>query len=180
MKIPTFEAIIDEDELGINVISWVSNPATQVDMYLFSAQDKKELSFADEEKHMVTSVVMLADTKIYREYEGSPFYITYSKDTLKQMAQKMLSDGTFNTCSFEHNGEILEPGQIQLVELYTTDELKKAPFNVPEGSLIATYKVMNDEIWEIFKSGEISGISIEGMFDLAEQKFNSVSKTFTK
>ena len=93
MKIPTLEAILTDEETGISVISWVSNPATQVDMLCFNKENEKELSFADEEQHMVTSVVMLADTKIYRETEyGQPFYIFYSKDTLKRMCEKMLKD----------------------------------------------------------------------------------------
>lgn len=171
MKIPTFEAVIDKDG-GITCISFVDNPATQIDMLLFSETEKQKLNFSDDEKHMVTSVVMLADTKIYRELNNEPFYIVYSKDTLKQMAQKMLSDNTFNEISFNHNGVLLEPGQIELVELYTTDEYKKSPFNIPEGSLVATYKVLNDEIWEFFKSGEISGISLEGTFNVIEQNFS--------
>lgn len=175
MKIPTIEAILTDEETGISVISWVSNPATQVDMLCFNKENEKELSFADEEQHMVTSVVMLADTKIYRETEsGQPFYIFYSKDTLKRMCEKMLKDGVFNTCSFEHNGKIIEAGQINLVELYTKDNDKKSPFNIPDGSIIATYKVHNDKIWEAFKSGEISGISLEGTFGLTDSKFETV------
>lgn len=172
MKIPTYEAILNDEQDGISVISWVTDPATQIDMLCFNSEKQKELRFADEEQHMVTSVVMLADTKIYRVYNGNPYYILYTKDTLKQMCEKMLNDGTFNTCSFEHNGEILEPGLINLVELYTTDENKKSPFNVPEGSIIATYKVHDDNIWELFKSGEVSGISLEGYFGLQEHFSN--------
>lgn len=167
-KIPTYQAILEYPEDGITTISWVTNPATQVDMLCFNEEDKNKYRFADEEKHMVTSVVMLADTKIYRYNDGFEYYITYSPETLQQMCEKMLLEGTFNICSFEHDGKVLDPGLINLVELYTVDETKKSPFNVPKGSIIAVYKVNDDEIWELFKSGEIGGISLEGYFNIKE------------
>lgn len=172
-KLPLFEGILSEEQDGITCISFVSMPATEIDMILFNEQH--QLQFADEEKHMISSVVMLADTKIYRRQGDFEFYITYSKDTLMKMCEKMLKDNTFNQISFEHNGHIIENGLINLVELYTTDEKKKSPFDIPDGSIVATYKVNDNELWEAIKESNLGGISLEGYFSLneiKEQHFN--------
>lgn len=178
-KIPTYSALIENGEDGITTISWVTNPATQVDMICFSEDDKQKYTFAEDDKQLVTSVVMLADTKIYRNNGGFEYYITYSKDTLIQMCEKMLKDNTFNTISFEHDGNVIENGRVSLVELYTVDDNKKSPFNVPKGSIIATYKVNDVDLWPLFKSGEIGGISLEGYFTIkeVEEKYKTQHKT---
>lgn len=175
MTIPTYKAVLNYEEDGITTISWVSDPATMVDMICFSEEDRDKYRFADEEKHMVTSVVMLADTKIYRRNGDFEYYITYEKDTLLQMCEKMLKDDTYKNISFEHDGHNIDPDIIRLVELYTVDENKKSPFNVPNGSIIATYKVNDNDVWELFKSGEIGGISLEGYFTTEEvKKYNNI------
>lgn len=180
MTIPTYKAVLNYEEDGITTISWVSDPATMVDMICFSEEDRDKYRFADDEKHMVTSVVMLADTKIYRRNGDFEYYITYEKDTLLQMCEKMLKDNTYKNISFEHDGKNIDPDIIRLVELYTVDENKKSPFNVPNGSIIATYKVNDSDMWELFKSGEIGGISLEGYFSTEEVQKNSNIKMSLK
>lgn len=179
MTIPTYKAVLSNAEDGITCISWVSDPATQIDMICFS-DEKNKYQFADEEKMMVSSVVMLADTKIYRRNGDFEYYITYEKDTLLQMCEKMLAEDTFKNISFQHNGKLLDPSLITLVELYTVDENKKSPFNIPTGSIVATYKVNDSEVWELFKSGEIGGISLEGYFNVEEIQKNSNIKMSLK
>lgn len=175
MTLPVYRAMLNNEEDGIYTISWVTCPATEINMICFDKQIQKELKFTDDEKHLVTSVVMLADTKIYRRQGDFEYYITYEKDTLLKMCEKMLKDDTYKNISFEHNGQNIDKDLITLVELYTVDENKKSPFDIPNGSIVATYKVNNDEIWELFKSGELSGISLEGIFAIEEieQKNNN-------
>ena len=60
-KIPTYKAIIEDITDGITTVSFVTNPATAVDLVCFSEQEKQELRFADEEIYCVTSVMMVAD-----------------------------------------------------------------------------------------------------------------------
>lgn len=178
-KLPVYNAVINTDDEGISVISFVTSPATEVPALYFSKEES--LVFAEEDKQMITSVVMLADTPIYRRNGDYEYYVKYDKDTLLQMSQKMLKDGTFNNVSFEHDGKIITAGTIELVELYIKDETKQSPFNdVPDGSIIATYKVINSELWAELKAHPLS-ISLEGTFDLVEDmhkytKQNNMSK----
>ena len=60
-KIPTYKAIIEDITDGITTVSFVTNPETAVDLVCFSEEEKQELRFADDEKHCVTSVMMVAD-----------------------------------------------------------------------------------------------------------------------
>lgn len=176
---PVYNAVINTDDEGISVISFVTSPATEINALYFSKEES--LVFAEEDKQMITSVVMLADTPIYRRSGDYEYYVKYDKDTLLQMSQKMLKDGTFNTVSFEHDGNIIPAGNIELVELYTKDKTKQSPFtDVPDGSIIATYKVINSELWAELKAHPLS-ISLEGTFDLVEDmhkytKQNNMSK----
>ena len=173
-KIPTYKAIIEDITDGITTVSFVTNPATAVDLVCFSEQEKQELRFADDEKHCVTSVMMVADQKIYRVSGNYEYYIMFDKETLMQMAEKMLEDNTFNNISFEHDGVLIEPGKIKLVELYVTSQDKRSPFNIPEGSLVATYHILDDDLWKEFKAGRFGGISIECLCNMKniDEKFS--------
>lgn len=184
--LPIFEALISDKEDGIVCVSIVDEPATEVGYVLFSKDKKKELfAVVNEEKHLLSSVIMVCDVPIYRrDANGFEYYIKYSAETIKKMAQKMLSDGTFNTFDFQHNGKRLEEGKIQLVELYIKDEekgLNPTFIDVPNGSLMATYKIEDNEIWEMVKSGEYTGLSLEGYFSIEEtQSFSKAEDKETE
>lgn len=185
-KLPIYNALIADETDGLVCVSIVDEPATEVDYVLFS-KNKEKQSFAvvNEEKHLLTSVIMTCEIPIYRcTSEGYEYYIKYSADTIRKMAQKMLSDGTFNTFDFQHNGDRLEEGKIQLVELYIKDEEKGINptfIDVPNGSLMATYKIEDEEIWNMVKSGEYHGLSLEGYFTISEaESFSKIEDKDTE
>lgn len=185
-NIPIYDALIADDSDGLVCVSIVEEPATEVDYVLFSNNKKREtFAVVNEEKHLLTSVIMTCEIPIYRcTSEGYEYYIKYSADTIRKMAQKMLSDGTFNTFDFQHDGNRLESGKIQLVELYIKDEDKGINPNfidVPNGSLMATYKIEDNEIWDKVKSGEYHGLSLEGYFTVSEaESFSRVEDKDTE
>lgn len=177
MRLPLFNAILQTDEDGINVISFVSNPATEIPALYFN--EETPLYFADESQRMITSVVMLCETPIYRRNGNFEYFIQYERQTLEDMTRKMLRDNTFNNISFEHNGEIIPAGNIELVELYLKDENKPSPFkNIKNGSVVATYKVLNEKMWESLKASGPS-ISLEGYFGIKEVENEYIDKFYT-
>lgn len=184
-----YEARVEEDNDGIFAISLVEYPAVESNFMCF--KDNKELvKFAvqDSEEHLISGVIMLADSLIYRRNGDYEYWITYSKDTIKKMAQKMLSDGTFNNIDLQHDGKYI-PG-VSLVELYIKDENKGLNPNfvseIPDGSLMGTFHVEDDELWDEIKNGDaLKGFSLEGLFTVEKvnnQKINTdmskVSKFF--
>ena len=87
---PLLEATLEEWNLGIYCLSLVGRPATEKRWMLFSKQDAEKpqgayLRFAitDADEHKVLSVIMLADTPIFRiDENGNEFYIEFSKDEI--------------------------------------------------------------------------------------------------
>jgi hypothetical protein len=173
MELPIFKVLIDGDELGIDKISLVEYPAVDVNFLAFS-NDKKELmlSVDDEEQRIITGVVARADYPIYRYDNGYEYYIVFDRDIIKEMAIKLLTDNHQNEVNIEHKINSDVDG-VQMLELYIKDSSKginpKGFENISDGSLFATYKVFNDDIWKAVKEGKFKGFSLEGMFVLEQE-----------
>lgn len=191
--LPIYEALIDDFDAGIYKISLVDLPAVESDFVYFNKQ-KEQVNFAieNEEQRMVTGVIMRAEFPIYRVSEGiGEYYMKFSKETIKKMVEKMMSDKTFNNINLQHeDGSDVEG--VNLVEIFIKDSEKgispKGFEEIEEGSLFATYKIENDEIWNEIKAGTFKGFSIEALVDLKETKlkkqnkniFNKTMKLFNK
>ena len=179
--IPVFEALIDSIDTGIYKISLVDLPAVESDFIAFDKQNKvMKYSIENEEQRMVTGVIMRANFNIYRyDEEFGEYYIKYSPDTIKLMAEKMMIDNTFNNINLMHeDGTDIEG--VNLVELFIKDTNKginPANFDdIENGSLFATYKINNDAIWEQIKLGTFKGFSLEGIFDIERTQFRKTNK----
>ena len=191
-NIPVFEAYIDNIDCGIYKISLVDLPAVESDFVYFNKQDKvMKFNIENEEQRMVTGVIMRANFNIYRyDEEFGEYYIKYSPETIKIMAEKMMSDGTFNNINIMHmDGTDVEG--VNMVELFIKDTEKginPANFDdIENGSLFATYKINNDVIWDEIKNGTFRGFSLEGIFDIDKvelrkqnNNYNSILNTMTR
>lgn len=164
--LPVYIAQIDNTEEGILDISLVDYPAVKRDFVLFS-QDKMNFSIQSEEKRIISGVVMLADTPIYRKSPtAGEYYIVFTRDIIEMMVEKMSFEGKLNNITLNHDGQLVEG--VTLVELFIKDSSKGLnPTYLPdvtEGSLIASYKVENEDIWNQIKAGEFRGFSLSGIF----------------
>lgn len=180
--IPIFNATINTADEGIWKISLVDLPAVESDFVAFNKQDKQmKFNIQNEEQRMVTGVIMRADFNIYRYDEDfGEYYIRYSKDTIKKMAEKMMADNTFNNINLQHEDGSDVDG-VNLVELFikdTTKGISPAGFDdIEDGSLFATYKINNDVIWEEIKAGTFRGFSLEGYFQIERTELKKQTKT---
>lgn len=179
--IPVFEALIDSIDTGIYKISLVDLPAVESDFIAFDKQNKvMKYNIENEEQRMVTGVIMRANFNIYRyDEEFGEYYIKYSPETIKIMAEKMMIDNTFNNINLMHEDGTDVEG-VNLVELFIKDTNKGInPSNfddIENGSLFATYKINNDAIWEQIKLGTFRGFSLEGIFDIERTQFRKTNK----
>lgn len=179
--IPVFEALIDSIDTGIYKISLVDLPAVESDFVAFDKQNKvMKYNIENEEQRMVTGVIMRANFNIYRYDEDfGEYYIKYSPETIKLMAEKMMIDNTFNNINLMHEDGTDVEG-VNLVELFIKDTDKGInPTNfddIENGSLFATYKINNDEIWEQIKLGTFRGFSLEGIFDIERTQLRKTNK----
>lgn len=174
MKI--FYVNIDDENSGIDAISLVQSPAVQKDFLCFNKDSKPvELKF-DESKHVISGVVCLADTPIYRYSEKyGEYYVVFSKETIEKMVEKFAKSDLFKSVNLQHDNNKFVDG-VYMFESYIINKergINPIEFSdIPDGSWICSYKVENDELWgEIINGNKLNGFSLQGMFGL-EEKFN--------
>lgn len=166
--IPIYNAVINDDECGIDRISLVDSPAVESYFVAFNKAKQPMLFSSNEPQKMITGVIARCDFPIYRyDKELGEYYINFTQETIKQMAQKLLRDNNQNNVNIEHLFGSDVDG-VEMVELFFKDIDKgKNPTgfeDISNGSLFATFKVDNQDIWQKIRSGEFKGFSLEGMF----------------
>lgn len=172
MKIPIYDAYIDENDIegGLTCISIVDCPAMEKEMLVFNQQHRPMMFKVENEmEHCITSVVIRADFPVYR-YDSNigEYYIRFSKDLIKQLTEKYSKDGLLNQVSVQHNGVLLE--DITMVQYFIKDiekGINPTGFeDIEDGSLFATFKINNDEVWQQIMAGEYGGLSMELLCDI--------------
>lgn len=173
MNLPLYKAQITDASTGMYTVSLVDYPAVESD-FLYFNENKKQMTFSieNEEQRIITGVLMRCDFPIYRiTDDGYEYYIIYDKATIELMAEKWIADGFANYVNLMHNPLNYVDG-VYLKELYIKDTERginpKGFETISDGSLFATYKVLNDDVWNGIKSGEFKGFSLEGYFDVKE------------
>lgn len=168
---------IDDELTGINAISLVQSPAVEKDFLCFNKENKPVNLKFDNSQHIITGVVCLADTPIYRYNEKfGEYYVVFTKETIRRMVEKFAKDDLFKSVNLQHNDDMFVEG-VYMVESYITNKdrgINPIEFSdIPEGSWIASYKVENEALWnEIINGDTLNGFSLQGMFRLDEEKFN--------
>ena len=184
-KLPIYEALISSEDDGIITISLVDEPAVESDFVCFAKDAGKQVfTLSDSAEHLITGCLMKADTPIYRNDNGYEYYIVFSKETIKTMAQKMLADSTFKNIDTQHNGELLPQGALTLMEVYIKDSNKGIDPNfvdIPDGSLMTTFRINDESIWQECVGGDfLNGFSLEGFFNTKQIDFSIIKKNKTK
>lgn len=184
-KLPVYEALISSEDDGIITISLVDDPAVESDFVCFAKDTGKQVfTLSDSAEHLITGCLMKAETPIYRNDNGFQYYIVFSRETIQTMAQKMLADSTFKNIDTQHNGELLPQGALTLMEVYIKDSNKGIDPNfvdIPDGSLMTTFKVNSDDIWNECANGDfLNGFSLEGFFDTKQVDFSKNKHNKTK
>lgn len=165
--------INDEDLTGIDAISLVNMPAVKKNFLCFS-EDKQPVKMQfDNSKHIITGVVALADTPIYRysDYYGE-YYVVFTKETIEKMVEKFAKMDLFKSVNLQHNNENFVDGVYMIESYITNKERGISPIefsDIPDGSWICSYKVENETLWgEIINGDKLNGFSLQGMFGLEE------------
>ena len=169
---PIFKAALTDnpEETGMFLISLVDDPAVEANFMAFSKERYLSFKVENEEKRIVTGLVMPADHPILRQDANGYYYIMYDSETINAMAERFLAMGLANNVDTMHNFEIEK--DVFLREMYIKDSERgispKGFEDVEDGSLFATYHILNDDVWEKVKSGEFKGFSLAGIFQEVE------------
>ncbi len=168
---------INEDDItGIDAISLVDMPAVQKNFLCFTKDSELVKLNFDNSKHIITGVVCLADTPIYRYSQKlGEYYVVFTKETIERMVEKFSKQDLFKSVNLQHDNNKFVDG-IYMVESFITNKergINPVEFaDIPDGSWICSFKVENDELWnEIINGDKLNGFSLQGMFDL-EEKFS--------
>lgn len=176
-NIPIFDISVDDDGRGLFGLSFVDNPAIQVELHAFKAEEAQKVFFASHEKREVVSPVIIPNQLIIREAMGIPYYMRASEETIRKMYEKYMLSGNWNNFTYMHEnvGADMEERAldgIYLQRLWIIEDPKKDDActkygftDLPKGTLMMKCKVNNRQIWNEIKEGKLRGISLEAFFD---------------
>jgi hypothetical protein len=164
---------------GDAMINWAEKKLRQIDKQNFVVQN--------EEKRIISGAIMLADSPIYRNDNiNGEYYVVFTKDTIFKIVQKFFKKGFQSNVNLQHNAKD-KISNVTMFESFISDKdrgiLPMRGFeDTPDGSWFGSFKVDDDNVWEMVKSGEIKGFSVEGIFEYTkkeskeEQVLNSIKK----
>ena len=184
--LPIFRWDIDEfGETRVEANALVDVPAH---MKAFISFGKKQTPTAyqfNEEKRMVTGVMMSANTPIYRNDPNfGEYYGYFSPQVIDKIRRKFMMENRQHLVNEMHDPSKSIKKGIYMIDSYAIggDKNPKAPeafktMNLQDGSWISSYYIADDTIWNKVKSGEFAGFSVEGIFDVYESE---VRRAFNK
>lgn len=171
--IPVYRVLVDDENDGMVRVSLVDDPAVMSDFVSFDAQKRAKLfAVEDEEQRLVFGVVARADFPIFRKDDKlGEHYVIFPADTIREMAQKYLTEGRADNVDEMHDRQDVEG--VHLVQWFIKDSAKgvaPAGFDdIADGSLFAEYHVTDDAIWQQIKDGTYKGFSMEVFYTLAPE-----------
>ena len=146
---------------GTSMIEWASNKLKKIDRQNFVIQD--------EDQQIISGPLMLADTPIYRNDHNGEYYVVFTKETIKKIAQRYFKKGYQANVNLMHDsGQSVEG--VTMFESFISDKVRgiypmKGFEDVPDGSWFGSFKVDNAEVWAEIKAGKVRGFSVEGQFN---------------
>lgn len=171
--LPLYEMTLDDAD-GVQIMSIVENPAIQIGFLKFSNEEIKQKFSYDTDKHIITGAAMIPDLPIYRIIDGFECYVKFNAETIKELANKFMLEGRTLSVNIEHS---IPTTECLIIESYFIDHNRGIVPNefseLPDGTWIISMKINNDDIWKSIKENGLNGFSIEGMFNLNKDNFNT-------
>lgn len=173
MAIPIYNCLIDEnthDQSGIYAISFVNEPANEIDFIKLSKQAYKTQLQKNSQKQILTGAVLCPDQLIYRnDARLGEYYIKFSANEIVKIARKMMLQGVaLQNTTHEHRDKLdgNYMTELWIVEDSEKDKSVALGFDpLPKGTLMCSYKIENKEYWESqVMTGNVKGFSLEGLF----------------
>lgn len=122
----------------------------------------------DEDQQIVVGPLMIPEKLIFRVDENNePYYVYFSKETIRAIAEKMMRDKLLDKLNLEHDPDSPVDGHMMetwIVEDQYKDKQQVYGFEYPEGTWMGQYRINSKETWNKVKDGTLTGFSIEGFF----------------
>ncbi len=182
MELPIYELMINEDmqdDAEVSFIALVDKPAIQKNWNAFKENVKFQI--VSEDKRIISGPVMLADVPIYRnDPTNGEYYVVFTKDTIFKIAQKFFKKGYQANVNLMHDSNQQVEG-VTMFESFISDVDRgilpmKGFEDAPDGSWFGSFKVEDDNVWQMIKEGKFKGFSVEGIFEYQKAKKKEKNK----
>ena len=176
MELPIYELMINEDmqdDAEVSFIAVVDKPAIQKNWNAF--KDNVKFQIVSEDKQIISGPLMLADVPIYRnDNTNGEYYVVFTKDTIFKIAQKFFKKGYQANVNLMHDSNQQVEG-VTMFESFISDKDRgilpmKGFEDAPDGSWFGSFKVDDDNVWQMIKEGKFKGFSVEGIFEYQKAK----------
>ncbi len=162
-----YKMIMNEETGGVSAISLVLTPAIMKEFVALSKTPTKRVNL-QEDKRILVSPVLIPDLEIPRmdEETEEEYDIIFGKEEIAKIAENFLINGNQNESTLEHGEEI---DGVSVIESWIKEgeSDKSADYgfgDLPVGTWFVKIRIHDDELWAKIKSGEVRGLSIEGLF----------------
>jgi hypothetical protein len=151
-------------------LSWAERKLGQLEKEKMSFSQSHMTFALDEEKKMIIGAAMVPNKMIIRYDDlGNPYYVYFSKESIKKMAAKFLKEKRTDQASIEHDGKKLGSEKVFITESWVSedpihDKSYKYGFNLPSGTWYVQMKINDDSVWKMIKEKSLNGFSVEGLF----------------
>lgn len=187
MDLPIYNLVIndtEQDDSEVSFIALVDAPAIKRDFLAF----KESLKFdVNEDQHIITGPLMVPDQLIYRSSEKlGEHYVKFSADTIRSISIKFAKKGYQRNVNLMHDAAMQVEGVTMFESFISNTSRGIKPIEVfkdlPDGSWFGSFYVENQKVWDIVKTGQVKGFSVEGLFDYEkpansdEQKLKELAK----
>lgn len=174
MDRPIKRAVFDESEpeMGLKFISLVKVPAIEIHWVKFSEEHEIKLSIQDEEQMKFLTPVLIPNQLLPRKdpKTGELFDITFDADTIERIAYDFQKRKLSQNVDTNHSRKLIEG--VTFVETFVTNKNTvnsvKGFEMLPEGTWFVVGKADTPEAWQPIKNGEVTGVSIDGLFGMEE------------
>ena len=159
---------------GDTGINWASSKLESIRNKKMSSQ---KLYFYDEDKRIIIGAAMVPHKMIHRyDSLGNLYYVFFSRETIKKMADKFLRQRKTDETSVEHDGRKLGADKVYITESWVSEDPIKDKsaaygFELPVGTWFVSMKVEDENVWKQIKNKTLNGFSVEGLF--AEKSYFS-------
>lgn len=182
LKITIDEEYSEGEDLGISQIAFTSRPAIITKGFAFNAQEPIKKFFSDDLKYRICAPAMIP-MEIYRfSDEDGEYMVEFTVEEIDKIHQKFMSQiKTKDVFNLEHDSTKSIPAFILeawIVEDPKTDKaFTKFGIDVPQGTLMLTSQLTDQDVYrELVDEGRV-GYSIEGFLGLKlseiKQKINT-------
>ena len=178
MELPVYELKIStdiNDNEEVNFVALVDKPAIERNFLAFKDEfidPSKEIAFSiqSEDQHIISGPLMIPNKLMYRNNKKfGEHYVTFSKETVKEIAIKYAKKGYQSNVNLMHNDNSIVPGIILFESFITDKERGIAPIkgfeDCEDGTWFGSFYVENKSVWQDVKDGKYKGFSVEGLFD---------------